>query len=122
MLPARRPFTPKIDNPKSRLFLFPQQTINLMLSAKNENLVKMYPDMDIFVREDGDSPESQILGLKTKERIHSLERYIQDLDFEDDLWKEIYQLGDQLQRRFLLKLIYSWTHTETYSLSSIKTI
>ena len=93
-----------------------------MLSAKNENLVKMYPDMDIFVREDGDSPESQILGLKTKERIHSLERYIQDLDFEDDLWKEIYQLGDQLQRRFLLNLIYSWTHTETYSLSSIKTI
>ena len=122
MLPARRPFTPKIDNPKIATFPVPQQTINLMLSAKNENLVKMYPDMDIFVREDGDSPESQILGLKTKERIHSLERYIQDLDFEDDLWKEIYQLGDQLQRRFLLNLIYSWTHTETYSLSSIKTI
>jgi len=82
-----------------------EESINEKLAesepAKNEHLVKMYPDMDIFVREDGDTAEDQILGLKTKERIHSLERYIQDLDFEDDLWKEIYQLGDQLQRRFI---------------------
>ena len=63
--------------------------------------VKMYENMDVFVRHDGPDANSQILGLKIKEKIHSLERYIQDLDFEEEVWKEIYVLTDQLKRRFL---------------------
>ena len=61
----------------------------------------MYPNLDIFVRTDGDTPEDQILGIKSPERVHSLERYIQNLDFEDEMWKEIYELSDQLTRRFI---------------------
>jgi len=63
--------------------------------------VKMYENMDVFVRHDGPDANSQILGLKKKEKIHSLERYIQDLDFKEEVWNEIYVLTDQLKRRFL---------------------
>ena len=69
--------------------------------ATIEHAVKMYPNLDIFVRTDGDTPEDQILGIKSPERVHSLERYIQNLDFEDEMWKEIYELSDQLTRRFI---------------------
>ena len=61
----------------------------------------MYEGIDVFVRHDGETAEDQILGLKLNERVHSLERYIQDLDFEDELWKEIYVLNEQLTRRFI---------------------
>lgn len=63
--------------------------------------VKMYDNMDVFVRHDGPDANSQILGLKKKGKIHSLERYIQDLDFKEEVWNEIYVLTDQLKRRFL---------------------
>lgn len=66
-----------------------------------ENPVKMYEGIDVFVRHDGETREDQILGLKRNERVHSLERYIQDLDFDDELWNEIYVLNEQLTRRFI---------------------
>lgn len=63
--------------------------------------VKMYENLNIFVREDGDTPEDQILGLKTNDKVHSLEKYIQELDFADEMWRELYVLNEQLTRRFI---------------------
>ena len=61
----------------------------------------MYENLNIFVREDGDTPEDQILGLKTNDKVHSLEKYIQELDFADEMWRELYVLNEQLTRRFI---------------------
>ena len=63
--------------------------------------VKMYENLNIFVREDGDTPEDQILGLKSNDKVHSLEKYIQELDFADEMWRELYVLNEQLTRRFI---------------------
>lgn len=63
--------------------------------------VKLYEGVNIFVREDGETSEDQILGLKTNAKVHSLERYIQELDFADEMWRELYVLNDQLTRRFI---------------------
>ena len=65
------------------------------------NPVKMYENLNIFVREDGDTPEDQILGLKSNDKVHSLEKYIQELDFADEMWRELYVLNEQLTRRFI---------------------
>ena len=40
--------------------------------------IKMYPGINVFVREDGETPEDQIFGVKSDDKIHSLERYIQE--------------------------------------------
>merc|ERR1711935_709771 len=63
--------------------------------------IEMYEGINVFVREDNASPEDQILGLKSTEKLHSLERYIQELDFADEMWRELYVLNDQLTRRFI---------------------
>jgi len=68
---------------------------------EKEHLVKLYDNVNIFVREDGDTPEDQILGLKTNDKVHSLEKYIQELDFADEMWRELYVLNEQLTRRFI---------------------
>ena len=73
---------------------------NHVVSEKN-NPVKMYENLNIFVREDGDTPEDQILGLKSNDKVHSLEKYIQELDFADEMWRELYVLNEQLTRRFI---------------------
>ena len=73
---------------------------NHVISAMN-NPVKMYENLNIFVREDGDTPEDQILGLKSNDKVHSLEKYIQELDFADEMWRELYVLNEQLTRRFI---------------------
>ena len=41
--------------------------------------IAMYPGINVFVREDGETPEDQILGVKSDDKLHSLERYIQGL-------------------------------------------
>jgi len=69
--------------------------------AETNNPVKMYENLNIFVREDGDTPEDQILGLKSNDKVHSLEKYIQELDFADEMWRELYVLNEQLTRRFI---------------------
>lgn len=66
-----------------------------------EHPIELYPGLDLFVRHDGDTPEDQILGMKSSDRVHSLQRYIQDLDFDDEMWKEIYELTEQLTRRYI---------------------
>ena len=43
--------------------------------------IAMYPGINVFVREDGETPEDQILGVKSDDKLHSLERYIQGLCF-----------------------------------------
>ena len=74
---------------------------NKIYTLESENPVKMYDNLNIFVREDGPTPEDQILGLKTNDKVHSLERYIQELDFADEMWRELYVLNEQLTRRFI---------------------
>ena len=61
----------------------------------------MYPGLNVFVRDDGETKEDQILGVKSDEKVHSLERYIQELDFADEMWRELYVLNEQLTRRFI---------------------
>jgi len=63
--------------------------------------IEMYEGINVFVREDSATPEDQILGLKSTDKLHSLERYIQELDFADEMWRELYVLNDQLTRRFI---------------------
>lgn len=78
-----------------------EKQIQATLLPESENPVKMYDNLNIFVREDGPTPEDQILGLKTNDKVHSLERYIQELDFADEMWRELYVLNEQLTRRFI---------------------
>ena len=60
--------------------------------------IAMYEGINVFVREDGKEPEDQILGVKSDDKLHSLERYIQELDFADEMWRELYVLNEQLTR------------------------
>ena len=61
--------------------------------------IAMYPGINVFVREDGETPEDQILGVKSDDKLHSLERYIQGLGLFLHVFLEII-LMEHIERFF----------------------